>query len=92
MGTWNLVDHSGSTPDDDDCGDYARSVASNEEREQDESSISPHAAAVVADRWFVPPQVTEAPDEWENMEWSYSPAVAAGADEGRFIPPLAVEA
>jgi hypothetical protein len=120
---WNLVGHSGSTPDDDertiaaehfafignqcryspmhlmpqdvisdeadadgdDCGYYAQSVTSNEIWEQDESSVSPHAAVIVADRRFIPPQVTKALDEWEHVEWSSSPPVAAVVGEGRFI-------
>jgi hypothetical protein len=50
-----------SDDDDDDYGDYARSVASDEEGEHDETSSSPHIAAVVAERRYIPPQAAEAP-------------------------------
>ena len=46
--------------DDDDCGEYARSVASDDEWEHVESSSSPPVAAVVAEGRFIPPQVAEA--------------------------------
>jgi hypothetical protein len=77
---------------DDDCGDYAWSVASDEEWEHEGLRSSPHVAAVVANRRFIPPLATEAHVEWERGELSSSPPVAAAVTEGRLIPPLIAEA
>jgi hypothetical protein len=49
-----------SPEDDDDYGDYALSVASDDEWENEESRYSPQVATVVAEGRLIPPQAAEA--------------------------------
>jgi hypothetical protein len=57
-----------SNDDDDDYGDYAWSVASDDEWEQEESRQSPPIATVVAEGWLIPPQAAEAPQSVTLVE------------------------
>jgi hypothetical protein len=49
-----------SNGDDNDYGDYAWSVASDDEWENEESRQSPQPATVMAEGWLIPPQAAEA--------------------------------
>jgi hypothetical protein len=64
-----------SNDDDDDYGDYAWSVASDDEREYEESRQSPQVAIVVAEGRLIPPQAAEAPQSVTIEESLSHPSV-----------------